>query len=254
VDGHNAGTTGLEERLALLEQQNKDLRRVKDAQEIQNAFSKHEYYHLAGRHGDEMDAVWAQNTPGLSMEEAMLDGCYVGLEAVRGYYVDFFESFFQLARREMLDIFPQAKATPEGGPPGMQILHTLTTPLIEVAEDRETAKALCLSPGYVTAPVDGKLQAFWHWDRYAVDFTRAEGSWKIWHFWVGRDFTTPYETSWVESALHPGPMLALETVPGFPKPNAPSRQRYGGYNPYESPQAVPRLPEPHRTFSETFSY
>ena len=254
MDGQDMAMAQLEQRLTVLEKQNQDLQRVRDAQEIQNVFSKHEYYHLAGRHGDEMDAIWAQKTPGLSMEEAMLDGCYVGVEAVRGYYVDFFESFFAVARQEMLAMFPQASAAPGGGPPGMQILHTLTTPVIEVAEDRRTAKAVWLSPGYVTAPAGGKLQAFWHWDRYAVDFTRAEGSWKIWHFWVGRDFTTPYETSWVDAALHPGAVLDLETVPGFPKPNAPGRQSYAGYSPFESPKAVPRLPEPYRTFSETFSY
>ena len=66
---------------------------------------------MAGRHEDEMDAVWAQNTPGLSME---VDGCYVGLEAVRGYYVDFFPEAAQPA--DVWRLQPLRIAA--GGPPG----------------------------------------------------------------------------------------------------------------------------------------
>ena len=85
----------LESRLARLEEENRLLRRVKDAQDIQNVFSLHEYYHQANRHGDEMDAIWAQETEGLAMEEAVLNGRYVGLEAVGAYYVDFFAGFYK---------------------------------------------------------------------------------------------------------------------------------------------------------------
>jgi hypothetical protein len=245
----------LEQRMARLEQDNRSLQRVKDAQEIQNVFSLHEYYHQASKHREEMDAIWAQKTPGLAMEEAMLNGRYVGLEAVRGYYVDFFERFFKIALDEVRNIFPQLRSKPGTELPfGVQLLHTLTTPVIEVAEDRETAKAVWISPGFITAPAGGRLQAFWHWDRYAIDFTREEGKWKIWHFWVGREFTTPYEKSWVDAALEPGPGLSLETVPGFPKPNAPSQTRYSGYSPFEAARFVPVPPAPYRTFSETFSY
>jgi hypothetical protein len=245
----------LERRLARLEEDNRSLQRVKDVQEIQNTFSMHEYYHMAGRHGEEMDAIWAQNTPGLAMEEAFLNGRYVGLEAVRGYYVDFFELFFQEGLKEVRRIFPELGSEPaEAMPPGVQILHTLTTPVIEVAEDRKTAKAVWLSPGYISAPAGGKLQAFWHWDRYAIDFAREDGRWKIWHFWVGKDFSTPYEKSWVEAALDPPPVVRLDTVPGFPKPNAPSQTSYGGYSPFEPARFVPVPPVPYRTFSKTFSY
>ena len=244
----------LESRVARLEEENRGLQMVKDAQEIQNVFSRHEYYHQAGRHAEEMDALWAQKTPGLAMEEAVLNGRYEGLEAVRAYYVDFFARFFAQGLEEMRNIYPDVEIEPGSTVPfGVQLLHTLTTPVIEVAEDRETAKAVWISPGYVTAPSRGRLQAFWHWDRYAIDFVREDGLWKIWHFWVGKDFSTPYETSWVDDAFaEPG--ISLEAVPGFPKPNAPSMNPYGGYDPFRPARFVPVPPEPYRTFSETFSY
>jgi hypothetical protein len=244
----------LEQRLARVEEENRTLQRVKDTQEIQNVFSLHEYYHQASRHGDEMDAIWAQKTPGLAMEEAVLNGRYEGLEAVREYYVDFFECFYALGLEEVRKIYPEVEIELGARLPfGVQLLHTLTTPVIEVAEDRETAKAVWISPGVVTAPAGGRLQAFWHWDRYAIDFVREEGAWKIWHFWVGKDFSTPYHRSWVEDFFEP-PGISLEAVPGFPKPNAPSMTTYHGYSPFEPAKFVPVPPVPYRTFSETFSY
>jgi hypothetical protein len=245
----------LEARLAFLEAENHSLLRVKDAQEIQNVFSMHEYYHAVGRHGDEIDAIWATKTPGLAMEEAVLGGRYVGLEAVRAYYVDWFdEHFFGVMRQAMHEMYPDVDPGPETGPPfGVRILHTLTTPVIEVAEDRQTAKAIWISPGYIAAPVGNKLQALWHWDRYAIDFAREADGWKIWHLWVGKDFSTPYEHSWVDDYFA-GPNIDLRKIPGFPEPNAPSVISYEGYNPFTHAQFVPQPPAPYRTFSETFSY
>lgn len=247
--------TLLEEALAILQHENRDLLKVKDTQEIQNVMSMHEYYHAACLHGEEMNAIWAQNTPGIAFEEALLNGRYVGLEAIRAYYVEFFERFFKAALHEVREIFPRLTKEPEDRLAfGVQILHTLTTPVIEVAGDRETAKAVWLSPGHVTAPVGGKLQAFWHWDRYAVDFVREAGAWKIWHMFVGKDFSTPYEKSWVETALDPAPGIRLDTAPDFPKPNAPSLIPYGGYSPFKVARFEPVPPVPYSTFSETFSY
>ena len=252
----------LEERIALLEKEmgllkmeNQTLLKVQDVHEIQNVMSMHEYYHGACMHEEEMNAIWAQKTPGIAFEEAVLSGRYAGLEAVRGYYVDFFNRFFKEELRRVREILPQLKDEPENERAfGLQILHTLTTPVIQVAGDRQTAKGVWLSPGHITAPVGGRLQAFWHWDRYAIDFAREGGAWKIWHLWVGKDFTTPYEKSWVETALDRSPALQLDTVPGFPKPNAPSLKSYDGYSPFKVAQFVPIPPVPYRTFSETFSY
>jgi hypothetical protein len=232
----------LDARLASLETENWSLLRVKDALEIQNVFSMHEYYHAVGRHSDEVDAIWATKTPGLAMEEAVLNGRYVGLEAVRAYYVDWFDKeFFGVMRRAMREMYPDVDPGPDTGPPfGVRILHTLTTPVIEVAEDRQTAKAVWISPGYIAAPMGGKLQGLWHWDRYAIDFAREGDGWKIWHLWVGKDFSTPYEHSWVEDYVA-GPSIDLRKIPGFPEPNAPSVMTYEGYSPFTR---APYTPEP----------
>jgi hypothetical protein len=255
VEGAEQRLINLETRLAALEAENRSLQRVKDVQEIQNVFSMHEYYHMAGRHGDEVNAIWATKTPGLAMEEAVLNGRYEGLEAVRGYYVEWFDRcFFGVMRQAMRELYPEVDPGPDEGVPfGVRIVHTLTTPVIEVAEDRQTAKAVWISPGYISAPAGGKLSAMWHWDRYAIDFAHEDTGWKIWHLWVGKDFSTPYEHSWVDD-FFAGPNIDLRTIPDFPEPNAPSVLSYEGYNPYTRAQLVPQPPVPYRTFSETFSY
>ena len=249
----------LDKRLGVLETENRRLQKARDILEIQNVMSMHEYYHAAGKNQEELDAIWAQQAPDVAFEEAAVHGRYVGLEAIREFTVLFFGKFFDLIHEEVVKIFPDLKDAPRGAMPfGVRILHTLTTPVIEVAGDRETAKGVCLSPGHVTFPLNGRLCAFWHWDRYAVDFIREKGEWRIWHLFVGKDFTTPYEKSWVDAFLNSTQdserAPALEEIPGFPKPNAKPLHSYNEYSPYLCPEYKPRPPVPYRTFAETFSY
>ena len=249
----------LDKRLNDLETDNRRLQKALDILEIQNVMSMHEYYHAAGHHQEELDTIWARQAPDVAFEEAAVHGRYVGLEAIREFTVVFFGKFFELIQQEVVTIHPRLKDEHSGAMPfGVRILHTLTTPVIEVADDRETAKGVWLSPGHVTFPLNGRLRAFWHWDRYAVDFIREKGQWKIWHLFVGKDFTTPYEKSWVdaflESAQDADQAPKLEEMPGFPKPNAKPLHIYNEYSAYLSSEYKPRPPEPYRTFSETFTY
>ena len=251
----------LEERLAFLEEENTRLGKAKDVHEIQNVMSLHEYHHSACKHQEELDAIWAQKAEDVAFEEALFQARFVGLEAIRTYYVDFMRNtLFRSALGLTRTLFPQLKDDPEEELPfGLSYMHTLTTPVIEVAEDRETAKGAWISPGFTTMPTLEKLQAYWHWDRYGVDFIKEDGTWKIWHFFVGREFTTPYEKSWVDSALdneeaYAMALLLFEQWPGFAQPHAAPLNSFESYSPFKVATLQPRLPEPYGTFSETFSY
>jgi hypothetical protein len=57
--------------------------------------------------------------------------------------------------------------------------HTLTILVVEIAEDGLTAKGVWISPGHETFPVGDKLKDYWSWGRYAVDFRKEDGKWKI---------------------------------------------------------------------------
>ena len=251
----------MEDRLAFLEKENKRLGKAKDVHEIQNAMSLHEYYHSACKHTEELDAIWAKRAPDVSFEEALFKTRFVGLDAIRRYYIDFMIGvLFKSANTVTRVFFPQLKDHPEQELGfGLAYMHTLTTPVIEVAEDGETAKGVWISPGHMTMPTMEKLQAYWHWDRYGVDFIKEDGEWKIWHFFVGREFTTPYEKSWVDSALDNEEAYAMalqvfEEWPGLAGAKSEPLNPFEEYNPYKVAELKPRLPQPYRTFSETFSY
>ena len=72
------------------------------------------------------------------------------------------------------------------GPPNMGggrlQIHTLTTPLVEVADDVKTAKALWMSPGLETGGHVGDLAGSWAWEKFYVEFICENDKWYIWHF------------------------------------------------------------------------
>lgn len=226
--------------------------RALDILEIQNVMSKHEYYHAVGKHKEEIDDLWAHKTPGASFEAGDV-GRTEGIEEVERVYVEGNKLRGKQVLKEMRKLFPQIKDKEENEFIGTTVMHTLTTPVVEVAEDGKTAKGIWVSPGHLTMVRDEKLRAFWFWERYGVDFVKENGKWKIWHLRVYTDFLTPYEKSWVESSLEPGPPHVEPE--GFPKPNKPpTLPAYKEYSPFTVPQYAPRPPEPYKTFSETFSY
>ena len=227
------------------------IQRLNDIHEIQNLMSSHEYYHQAGMHKEELEQLFARKTPGVSWESGDL-GRFEGIEALRKCYVDGKEMIGEMNLKEMRKLFPEIKNEDKNKFIGTMNVHTLTTPIIEVARDGKTAKGVWMSPGHVTQLVDGKLTAFWMWEKYGVDFVKEDGKWKFWHFHVYTDFMTPYEKSWVENSL--GPRLSPKFPPDFPKPNKPSISDYPQYSPFTNPQFEPRPPEPYETFDDTFSY
>ena len=128
------------------------------------------------------------------------------------------------------------------------ILHAVSTPLIEVAEDLKTAKGMFYSPGYVTTiEANGTPYARWVMQRYAVDFI-YEDSWKIWHLFVGTDMQCragqPYEDLPVDLDPKDDPVAVEFGTPTLPMDAYNTRYNYYPY---------PIIPEPYATFSETVS-
>ncbi|MBR2810042.1 MAG: nuclear transport factor 2 family protein [Solobacterium sp.] len=108
----------------------------------------------------------------------------------------------------------------------------LTTPIIEVASDGQTARAVWWSPGAASIVRDGqKPQALWVWGDFAVDFILEDGSWKIWHLHYFTTIRCDYHAGWVDdtslinrpnTAMHP---LAQPST--YHNPYHPKAIRYG---------------------------
>lgn len=165
------------------------IRRAYDVIQIKNAMARHAYLHAANRHDIEYALLWSRNEPNISWGNVM-GFPMIGQNAIWKGYAE-----------------PHI-GTPSGK--GLAFMHTLTTPLIEVAEDGKTAQAMWYTPGYGTGPLggphaqhDAPMSGEWMYERYAVDFIFENGAWKIWHFFVGTDFSFPAGGEYTEHGAPP---------------------------------------------------
>ena len=155
-------------------------------------------------------------------------GVYKGAEKLREYFVDYYGKL--------------------GGGEGCFIEHELTTPVVEVAGDNETAKAMFLTEGVLAIDCDhwmethGVARSFWQIGPWYMEFIKENGVWKIWHLTVFDDVETPYEQSRSEFTDHaslirteaPAPTAPLEDAHYFTPERAPFLHReppraYGTY-------------------------
>lgn len=201
------------------------LERLEDAHEIENLMGRYAFLHTAGRH-EEVAELYAQRKPGVRVD--MLGwGVYEGTEGVRR-----FARVFQFL---------------EGDGKGQLHMHPMTTPVIEVAGDGQTAKGVWITPGLNTVIAE-KAQAFWSWCKYGVDFVKEDGQWKLWHVHVYGIFMTPYEQSWAETTPPPPPSMEGELKPDRPSPHL------WMYSPTAVTELEPAPPESYETFDEETAY
>jgi hypothetical protein len=207
--------------------------RLEDIQEIHNIMGRRAYLHSAGRHDREIEELWSTRDDVVFEAEDM--GAWTKLSSIKNSYVSG-------------NPFPS-------GTKGLMIEHTLTTPVIEIAEDGQTAKGVWISPGHETFPVaDGPPKAHWSWGRYAVDFRKEDGKWKIWHLHVLTTFRTPFGQDWVETATKRPDYLPEEGQPqdsiGFADRGVSFNEPY---HPDRAPKYQPVPPDAYKAWADTFS-
>ena len=82
---------------------------------------------------------------------------------------------------------------------GVMKIHELDTEVIEVAADGRTAKGVWISPGHDTSMKNWAPIGEWRWCKYAVDFIKEGGEWKLWKLFLHPLFKNSYYTSWVKT-------------------------------------------------------
>lgn len=192
------------------------------------------YYHSAGRHDLEIDELWsAQDDIVFEAEDV---GAWTSHDSVKKAYVDG-------------NPFPI-------GTKGLLVEHTITTPVLEIAGNGKTAKGIWISPGHETFPLPGEKlpKAHWSWGRYAVDFRKEGGKWKIWHLHVLTTFRTPFETNWAETALKKPEWLPKDGETTEEMGRVDRGVSYNEpYHPERAPKLQPVPPEPYKNWEETWS-
>jgi len=245
--------------------------------EVQNTFSKHAFYHQVGKHCEEMDDIWVREDGkyGKTATWRTMGNVYEGIPLLREYYCAVNLENQKRSLETLSRKIPEVKNIPENLGAGHEyVMHTQETPVIEVAGDGKTAKGIWYSIGLaVRGSVDAdkktSVTTGWMWEKYAVDFAKEDGKWKIWHLMNIMD-QGPVEPG----ALGPGPggpppggpPPAVQGQPDrfveagertentMPQPTRPDPNPPRTWSPMTAPGIQPPFPEPYYTFSETFSY
>lgn len=260
----------LEARIAILESKlarvDHDAQVALDRGAIENVFSNYMYLHNAF-HDEDIKSLWAKRgTPGMSAQYSNL-GVYTRYESIMAYH----------------------SGRPD--PVGKLIFHYTTTPSIQVAADRQTAKGLWIAagvesglmtsaqaaqaPNYLLeqndpggADVHGKkVWAHWVQMKYGVDFIRQDGQWKIWHFRCFEISRARFDRNWISLAAEVQDSsrnakfnadlmyLGDDGKPVFMPPvDAPPKTLAYPYRPDGRIELQPSLPVPYDTFGHTFEY
>lgn len=168
--------------MATLEELTLQSERCQALQACRNLMAKYSYYHSAMRHKDYVE-LWAKRDDDIF--EAPW-GSYVGWDEIyQCYVVDHGDrSDPEIVKNKM---------------PGFFVMHEMDTECLEVAADGQTARGAWITPGQETFVEDGNPSAEWCWGKYAVDFIKEDGVWKIWHMRLFPLFKCDYHKSWADT-------------------------------------------------------
>lgn len=269
----------LEERLAALEGR---ITVLEDRAAIENLMGRYQYLHTANLNLEIVDGLWSHSEEA-SIEEGAY-GVYAGwqFQSVGDFYAEKYGmEHYQPPMPEGMDGPPHGGPSFPAEPPrktaGKLVVHTLTTPVIEIAADGKTAKGVWISAGHESGVfgegelshiprVDGsqpdgdgdRILADWVWLKFGVDFVKEDGQWKLLHLHIYDMFRCPFEENWVSfSKRRAAEETAMDSLHRFgmsgttPRYPTTFHQRYAVD---AEPRLEPRPPEPYTTLSETFRY
>lgn len=228
--------------------------RWEDQRTIKNLMGKYVNCLLLNRQGEIYGSFFSRR------EDVCLtfnDGSYIGPDAVRGYF-DAVVERNKLSAKLLQQRLPEklgGKSEEELYGIGPFHVKPLTAPVIEVAEDGETAKGLWFCLGCNAEVTSRGPEASWTWGYFAGDFVYENGDWKIWHLQYLNDVDSLCGQSWGR-AVTPYPELPeFAALRDFPMPPYTAAETVRPlYAVDKKTPETPRIPEPYRTFSETFSY
>lgn len=165
-------------------------------------------------------ASFALDRPDVSLEYAD-EGRFVGPEAVTTIIK---ETLGQSRPGEMSDVH-------------------LTTPMIEVADDLASARAVWWSPGIGARLREGEdPEALWLWGFFAADLVPAAETWTIWHLHYFRFIKCSYDKGWVEDTS----MINRPNTPMHPM-SSPTTY-HNPYSPLTIRDGIPAAPRPYPTY------
>lgn len=213
---------------------NLEIERLQAADDCENLMDKYQYYHMRGMHKEETELL-ALKTPGVCVE--MLWGIYDEPEGVLRWQ----------------------KSEGYGKPQkaGKLPLHAMCTPIIEVARDGQTVKGVWLMLGAETEKrPDGSVTCNWAAGRFAMDFVKEDGRWKIWKYVTTGALLAPFEKGWLEGNMNRAELEKLiESALADQGDRRPDRRPSFPFmaNKGEWQENIPPVPLPYETWDDSLS-
>jgi hypothetical protein len=185
------------------------------------------------------------------------DGWFSGPEEIGAYYTAIHDHTAEVSNL-LYQLYPDqmdGRTKEESFGMGEFKVRPLYAPIIEVADDLQTAQGLWYSMGTEARVGTAGPVAYWLWGYYAVDFIQEDGQWKLWHMQVLNDVSCICGQSWGKPQQAYPDLPEFEPLRGYtpPVPPIPAKLRED-YHPRRPLTESPRIPQPYVTFAETVSY
>ncbi len=225
-----------------------------DVHEIENMMGRRAFHILLRQDKRTWEECWCRKAPDPCL--GLENGYYRGYDALEAWFAAN-EQFTALKAKLARLKYPEElkdKTDAELFGVGSLNVNSLSTPVIEVAEDRETAKGLWYCMDHVVDYTPTGRRGALCWGRLGVDFVREDGQWKIWHMVFVPDFNARPGTDWAKPQPEEEPDPVFAPLADFEMPACNGGEGVPAYDETRPILALPQVPRPYRTFSETFSY
>jgi hypothetical protein len=197
------------------------VRALHATKEIANLQGRYLYY-IQAHDYDRVLSLFALDDPEVSAEISST-GVYVGAKKVRALFLDLIKPLFTSA--------------------GSLPIHMLTTPVIEISPDGQSATGMWQTLGCNAFPTEDGLVATWQQGKYDNEFVCRDGRWFFRRFRWLCNFRTPFDEGWVRRPMTMVEPLDLSHLPERCHPSRPS-DPYPGYDPSRLMDFGPLPPEP----------
>lgn len=203
----------------------KRLSRLEAYMDITNCFSRYQQY-LALQWCEGVLSTFAIERDDVSFE-ASKTGLCIGYESVKS----FFDCLPHLTCRR-----------------GAMTEHHTSAPIIEIAEDGQTAKYTSFSPG-IKIMSAAKVQV-WSWYRYCGDFIKMpDGQWKIWHLHCFHTYEAELERGPLHTQFSQGVEKTSAGLRGYQETRPVKPTTYlNFYDPDKYNYMMPDPPVPYQTW------